>query len=592
MKLDLSQSAPLKPEHRDELGAIALDTRQAFNDLVHRLSVPHGDDIDWWVTPVGSRNTFSCALFLRCCQLRLALRIAGAGGISEILVESPALATVLRAALAARGIAVPVRARRGAIGWRVYLLAGMGYRLAAALYHALGQYLFSRLFPPRSRPAPAEPIVLVDTFVYRDSFKEGFRDRHYPGLLDCLSEEQKQRVYLLPTYYKVRNYAWLFRTLRSSSVRFLPKEDLLGISDYAFALTHPFRLLAYTVDRCELESIDVAPLVNEALHESFAASSSFEGLLRYRLAQRMQQAGIRVSAVLDWFENQEMDHGSNAGLRRFLPETRIVGYQGFVVSRHYLCMFPTRDEMRFGLIPHRIAVTGQALVEPVREFCPELDVCVAPALRFSGLWRERKVRSDAGWFTILVALPLMRSESDEIMETVAASAADLPRAANGARWRVRVKSHPAAVARTLRDTGARAAATGFEVVDGDFDDLLGDCDVLVSSASTVCVEALACGVPVIVLGNSRGITLNPIPDEVDRELWKLCHTPAQLSAALHDYARRDRATIARHRELGMAIRERYFAPFDREAVISLLLSGCTPPAAGAARSAADHPLKT
>ena len=559
----------LDPAQREALNSIALEARQSFNALVSRLSLPHGDSIDWWVTPVASRNVFSCALFLRCCQLLLAVRAVESGTVDEIVVESPGLAAVLRETLADLHPRVSVRTRQSAVLWRAGMLAGMCYRMAAAGFHALGQIICSRLFRNASRPVPPAPCVLVDTFIYRDSFRHGYRDRHYPGLLECLTEEQRRQVCFLPTYYKIKNYAWLFRALRNSNVNFLLKEDWLRLGDYLYALTHPYRLLRFTVGKCDFEGMNVAPMVNEALYQSFAASGSIEGLLRYRLALRLGESRVPVSKVIDWFENQEIDHGSNAGFRRYLPQARVTGYQGFVFSPHYLCMFPTHDEMRFELIPHRVAVMGPALVQPAREFCPELEVCVAPALRYSGLWRESRPRTGREEFRILVALPLMADECDAVLELVAAAVADFPRD-EGGRWRLRVKRHPA------MDAGGgktESLIAQFERADGDFDELLAESDVLVSGASSVCVQAVAHGIPVAVLGNPRGITFNPIPEGIDRELWTLCHTPGQLAAALRGYVRRDEGTIARHQALGRTVRERYFAPVTREAVVSLLLPG-------------------
>lgn len=565
MKLDLSHGAVLEPAHRDSLNAIALEIRPAFNELVCRLGAAHADAIDWWVTPVASRNIFACALFARCCRLLLALRVAESGGpVSAIVVDSPGLAAALEKALARRHPGVSVQVRRGAPWWRVKLYAGMGYRLAAAGFHAFNQILFARIFAPAARLAPRAPIILIDTFVYRDSFDRGYRDRHYPGLLECLSEEERQRVFFLPAYYKIRNYPRLFRALRASRENFLVKEDFLRPGDYAHALAHPWRSLGFTVDKCDFEGIEVAPLVNESLYESFASSGTIEGLLRYRLAQRIRESGLPVALVVDWFENQEIDHGSNAGFRRFLPDTPIVGYQGFIVSRHYLCMFPTREEMRLGLIPHRVAVMGSALTQGAREFCPGLEVSVAPAFRFAGLWRAGKERIRSEQFRILVALPLMRQESAGMLDLMASAAGGFPPVAAAAPWRIRVKAHPARVQPLPRNFGC---------VDGDFDDLLDDCDVLVSSASSVCVQALAHGVPVIVLGSRHDVTLNPVPDEVERELWTVCYTAPELTAALSGYARRDAATIARHRALGAAWREKFFTPVTRETVRGFLMLG-------------------
>lgn len=565
MKLDLTGRSPLARAHRDELNAIAIETRAAFNDLTRRLSAPHGDDIDWWVTPLAVRNVFSCALFERCCQLLLVVSAVERGeALDEVVVDSPALAAVLRKALPARAGAI--RTPRSAGWYRRRLLRGMAYRLGAQLFHALGQIVFSRVVPGRKRIPADGPVLLVDTFVYRDSFKAEYRDRHYPGLLQWVREEDRKRIYFLPSYYKIRNYASLFRSLRRSATHFLIKEDLLRASDYGFALNHPFRMLAFRIGKCEFARMDIAPMVNEALYESFAVSGSFEGLLRYRLAQRIRDAKVPVSGVVDWFENQEIDHGANAGLRRFLPDVPVTGYQGFVASQHYLCMFPTRDEARLALIPQRVAVMGPALVDAAREFCPELEVCIAPAFRFSHLWRDDVVRRDTQAFTILIALPLVGDEGNALLDLITQATGT----GRENDWTVRVKRHPAMPARELEIGPGTAGASRIEVVEDDLAQLLASVDVLVSVSSSACVEALAVGVPAIVMGNSAGLTLNPIPDSVDPGLWTLCHSASELNSALHRYARRDASAVARQRELGRQVRDALFAPPSREAVEALL----------------------
>ncbi len=565
LKLDLSGAAPLSTTHRDWLNEIAESSRSSFNDLVQRLGALHADDIDWWVTPVASRNIFASDLFLRCCRLLLAIRVVERGSPApEIVVETPGLAAVLRQALARRNHRVPVSARHGAVRYRSKLLVRMVYRMAAALFHTASQALFSRTTRGVAPIKPAGPITLIDTFVYHDSFDGDYRDRHYPGLVECLTEAERRNVYFLPSYYKVKNYRRFFRAMRSSSANVVVKEDYLRAADYAYALMHPLRSLRFKVRACRFEDEDVAPMVNEALAESFASSGTIEGLLRYRLAERFRESAVPIRLLIDWFENQEIDHGSNAGFRRYLRDTAVVGYQGFVVSRYYLSTFPTTEEMQLELTPHRMAVMGPGLVDSAKAFCPAMPVGVAPAFRFSGLWRETPQRAIPKEFTILAALPLMPQESAEILGLIDDAAGDFPAAGDGRDvrgWRIRVKAHPSFASRVPRH---------FEAAAGDLDDLLRDCDVLVSSASSACVQALAHGVPVAVLGSSNAITLNPIPEDFDADMWSVCYTAAELVSALGRWAERDSATIARHRASGAALRERFFSPVTRESTLRFL----------------------
>ena len=569
--LDLSGSAALAALHRDWLNEIAVASEASFNELVSGLGAPHGRDIDWWVTPVASRNIFASALFIRCCRFLLAIRVIESGTtVGAIVVDTPGLAATLRKALARRNHCIPVTTTHSAARFRTTLLAGMGYRMAAALFHVAGQVLFSRITRHSAPSHPAGPLTLIDTFAYRDSFESDYRDRHYPGLIELLTAAERRNVYFLPSYYKVKNYRRFFRAMRSSTANVVVKEDYLRIADYAHALMHPLRLLRFKVVTCRFGSDDIAPLVNEALTESFASSGSIEGLLRYRLARRLRESGPRIRLLIDWFENQEIDHGSNAGFRHYLPDTPIVGYQGFVVSRHYLSTFPTGAEMRLQLTPHQMAVTGPGLVERLRVYSPGMPVGIAPAFRFAGLWRERPQRADDGEFSVLVALPLMPHERREVLGCIAEATVDLGPARGGLEdrnWRVRVKGHPASVS---------SLPPGLEAVEGDFDELMGHSDVVVSSASSVCVQALAHGVPVVVLGSTRSITLNPIPEDFEPDMWSVCYTPAELVAALRGYAQRDPRTIARHRASGLALRDRLFSPVTRESVCRFLRLDDTP----------------
>lgn len=564
MKLDLRSGSRLAESHRDALNEIASAIRKPFVELAGRLGASHADEIEWWVTPLATRNIFACNLFFRCCQLVLAVRVAEAldEGASEIVVETPGLAKTLRRALAARRPAVRVRSRNSARLFALKVVAGMGYRLGAALFHAANRLLCTRIFPPR-RAIPARPLTLVDTFLYRHSFEGEYRDRHFPGLLEWLSEDERRDVYFFPSFYKIRNYPKLYRALRASPLNFLVKDDYLRPADYAHALRQPFRSLSYRVRTCEFEGLDIAPLVNEALYETFATSGSIEGMLQWQGAQRMRKAGVQVRTLIDWFENQEIDHGSNGGFRRFFPDASITGYQGFAVLRHYLPIFPTREEMRRELIPHRVAVTGPAFVPGPREWCPELAVCVAPALRFAHVWNdEHESRADPR-FTIVVGLPHMEYEGDDILGIVAEVAeSERPRG-----WRFLVKRHPALPPRALE---SREGAAGLVQVFEPIDRLLSQADVLVSSASSVCIDALTRGTPVIVMGNNSGLTFNPIPDSADPELWALCHTADEVREALRRFASRDPATIERHRLLARNLRDALFARPSRESVVALL----------------------
>ena len=53
-----------------------------------------------------------------------------------------------------------------------------------------------------------------------------------------------------------------------------------------------------------------------------------------------------------------------------------------------------------------------------------------------------------------------------------------------------------------------------------FPELLKKTDLLITVASSTCLEALACGVPVIIMKNNEGLTYDPIPKNISQSIYR------------------------------------------------------------------------
>lgn len=109
------------------------------------------------------------------------------------------------------------------------------------------------------------------------------------------------------------------------------------------------------------------------------------------------------------------------------------------------------------------------------------------------------------------------------------------------------------------------------LVIGDFHEHLEQANLLISNASSTSLEALAKGVPAIVVAPASGIIQNPIPGTIDRRLWALCHDSTELLDAILSFRDRSCALLLPElTELSRQIRRNYFAPVTREGVQTLL----------------------
>lgn len=542
----------------DAIEQVAGDVHAAFVDLVERLSQGRDDDLDWWVTSLASRNTYACPLYENLCRLILARSLIDGGCVDGIVVDSPALAAAVRR-MALSGVDVSFA---GTPRWR--RIVGAFKRYAGAIFHTCSQWAFSRAW--RRRPLPDVPVVLVDTFFYDDSVRAGrLVDRHYPGLLDGLDEVERRQVRFMPTHYRIRNYWRHFRDLADVAGAVLLKEQVLTATDYLYALAHPLRL-RWPRGSIDFLGIEVGGLVREALWDSWASSASTEGLLRYRTAARLAERGVKLKRVVEWFENQEIDHGANAGWKRFFPGVPVIGYQGFLAADHYVCMFPTALEQAVGMLPDRIAVIGDCLAGSIARYCPGLPVDTAPALRFQSVWSARQCEPDPAWFTIFLALPILPRDATRVLvlSREAVARLDAPK-----HVRVQVKVHPAWTATQVRAL-AESLPRSFSLVDKPFHDLLDQANLLVGNASSTCAHAVARGVPVAVAAAPGTLVQNPIPEFVDHALWRICYSSDTLAAFTEECAAGGADAMRRLWILGDEVRERLFSPVTPEGIRHLL----------------------
>jgi len=563
----------LSPEENRLLNEVAVEIRCDFNQLVEAVGLEHENNIDWIVSSIASRNKYLGPLFLRCCYLALIKRILESNqDVGQIALSDRALSKVLKAYFKEKGINASVVCTEN-ISDRVK-------RILTPFYHfAAGFVLLFLRFIGRSKSrklkiSPSVPITLLDTFVIKSSIGEGgsiykgkYKDRYYTGLIETLSEKEKKSIFYLPTLIGFRNPLDGFRLIRNAKDQFIIPDNFLKIWDYFFVLLYPMRICRLQIPKMLFLGFDVTPLLRQERWLTCCNSLSFGGLLNYRFAFRMSQEELQVKLLVDWYENQVIDRGLIVGFRRFHPETRITGYQGYIISKNlHIYIFPTPQEYRSQAVPHKIGVIGNGLLKDIQEFCNDFEATVAPAFRFSKVWEKRKRKPDPGIFTILVALPIGLKGSFNILRLLISVLGNL-KDANIRFW---IKPHPTVSPEQITGMFDGDFPNVFHVKTGDFNKYIEGANLLIGNASSTCLEALAKGVPVIVIGDRNGIVENPIPEIITSDIWRLCYSPQEVADAIQFYQSRTPEKIKEHEEIGERIREEYFEPVTREGVREFL----------------------
>ena len=105
---------------------------------------------------------------------------------------------------------------------------------------------------------------------------------------------------------------------------------------------------------------------------------------------------------------------------------------------------------------------------------------------------------------------------------------------------------------------------------GDFHDVIEKSNLLVSNASSVSLEALAKGVPTIIVAPQNGIVQNPIPDKIPNNIWSVVYGGSELKDEIIHFKEFATAHSDLFEQLSVDIKKNYFNQVTRKNTLAFL----------------------
>lgn len=227
-------------------------------------------------------------------------------------------------------------------------------------------------------------------------------------------------------------------------------------------------------------------------------------------------------------------------------------------------MFPLECEKKAGVLPAKLAVPGPAMKLVMNEFCPTLPMESAPAFRFSHLFDRRSAAVEGG-FRVFVPLPILLDETRHILNLLSASLGLI-----NEEITFHVLQHPTTQPSAIEKyfgVSSRLLLTREPLSDN-----FAKAKLVISSASSACVEALALGIPVIVVSSEAGLTFDPVAESMGGDMHLRVSTGAELCAAIQQFHVHYPKDAARYQSRGQEILQSYFTPVDARTVAEFLHS--------------------
>jgi len=576
MELDLRYQANLGYEFIDLFNEVSLSCRAEYNEFITKVSKPFKDQIDWWVESPATRNTYASSLFHYYCSANLILKMVENNYFNTtvkekvIIIDSWALKGIIEDIFQNLNISNVKVLFRPTYTVRIKRFLRKYFYYELFFVKRLLQYIIAKFsIKLNTTRKPSNSIVLIDTFVSKSYLNQ---DRWYGSFWDHLDDSQKSDVFFVPTIVNtsIKDFLLVHQGLRNSARNNFIKDDFILIDDLFFAYTHKQRVKNLEIKQFFLSDIDVSNLILEDIKYFRDISSLIESLLTYRFMARLADSGIKIRLSIDWFEGHALDKAWNLGLKKFHERTKRIGYRAFFKSYpQYLSTYPIAVERDAGVLPDIFAVQGKESIKDVKEFLPDLNVITIPSFKAEHVWRNDIGQSLSQKKQILVTLPVSIATSVLIIETLIN--VHLSFNYNESKLIYILKPHPT---NTIKDIARRLNKTlpdGFIFTnEKSFPDLLHKSSILITEASSTCLEALACGISVIIIENPHGLTYNPLPKNIPKELYRKTKTLEEVHKAITSFLTESEALRKRKRLLSKKIREGYFEPVTKEAVDNFL----------------------
>ena len=309
----------------------------------------------------------------------------------------------------------------------------------------------------------------------------------------------------------------LWKNYKRSKFNFLYEEAWLDLSDYIYALYCSFKLYKSIKKIPLFKNLNISALITNELLNEIASPGLIKAITKYLFIKNLKKQNIKILKVINWHENQNIDRALNLAFKRFYPNISVFGYQGYAFPAYDAHKNPLDFEVKRGTIPHYICVISEQAKSVKLGFCKELNVIVSPALRFSYLHKSsasnlmKKSR-------IFLPLPLELSQCEQTIKFIIGIADSF-----SSESKIIVKCHPKYTLSDFLNLIPLGRNEIFEFTDQKVDIILGDTSFVISSASSVCMEAVAMGIPVAILANNNGLTKSPLPAPLIDDIWKIVY---------------------------------------------------------------------
>lgn len=485
----------------DLLQEVAYREKQPFLDFIAELGSHQKNKLRWWASNIAYKSPLTSNFFLLWCYATVFSKICseerwGSDKLLLVLVEDCWLYRHLwslhkeetsKFSFPSRKSIVPelLKSIARGIAVRVYLLFSMG----------------PQLLPTRGNPSKGSKSEIYIHSWVRDRFftEDGKLENPYLGRLPQLIINAGHSITYVPE---------LLLTSALKKKCLSQKEfKLIFLDQY----TTPWSLIRSVLSFLSIPSLPFSPtktlLLREVAYE-FAHCAFPTNILLYTAFKAfLKEVGQERITIIYLFENQPWEKMLCLATKEANRNIKLVGYQHSSIPLLLLNYFLGSGESSTIPLPHVIITDGEYTLKLLKEEGYRgVELVNGGALRYEYLHQRSSLPTQKRLLkTILVTLPYSRSLTEEMLLAVFSNFKDPV----DRQTKLAIKFHPEVPLTSLK-IKLPTWPVHFQKVDKPLSEFSKEVDLVIYSSSTIGLEGLLGGIPVVQYRSEHSIELEPL----------------------------------------------------------------------------------
>jgi hypothetical protein len=390
-------------------------------------------------------------------------------------------------------------------------------RSIARLVILVIQYGIFKIFGKKVNFSFDKEIYIVDIFFLVDKIlKEGeHKDVYFPGLYEVLEKHNKEYIFL-PRLYGLGNnpikFIKLLKVLyKEKKNKYLFEYDFLKFFDFVRIFIF---IMRYPIKQFDLIQNGNAYLDNLFNYELFNClpNTSFEPFVRYIVGERLAKRLSRNSKIISWQEFQNLEKTFYKAIRSSNNKILIYGCEFLIKYELYLSMHITNIDESLLIVPHKTLLNGNYNYSSSNKHHFQNGV----SLRYKNIFRFENSFNHNENSLVLLAQDVNKSKN--LLKII------------GDIDTLSIKLHPA----SNQEDFNQFLKVNWNYVNLNLYDLFKNTNIIfVSTMTGTALEAVACGISVIVVASPNSLKINPLVEYGYGKIWDIVDHQGDLKIKMN-----------------------------------------------------------